>query len=254
MKQDSDSDQRPQLVDAFLSPTVGWSVAAAMVLLATFFLPHSHQADQQVSRPVWTALDLWRGRTDRPMLYLTALWPYGYGLATVATMVWLTWRRPSHPADFLLAIPLVGNVVLFTLWLLLLFGGSESSRMAMGIAAVGMPLGMCGGARVWWLYRRDQVASAAAWWHSLICVLAAFSLRWSWFPEVDRMAWGGWLAITAVLFMMIASWIWVPRARFDLLDRGSQPGRIRFTVSQILICVTLSAIALTYWQALEHWR
>jgi len=172
----------------------------------------------------------------------------------LAAMGCLAWRRPTNPADALLAIPLGGNLALLCLWFLLLFGGSESSRIAMGVAAAGMPLAMCGGARVWWLYRRSQVASAAAWWHSLICVLAAFSLRWCWFPEVDRMAWGGWMAIAAVLAMMVVSWIWGPRVHFDLVDRSSQPGRFRFTVAQILICATLSAIALTYWQALQHWQ
>lgn len=252
--QESQSQFRPSFLDAAFSPTVTASVASSLLLLVTFFLPHSWDTSGNVSRPVWTALDLLRGRTDHTILSIAALWPYTYATLLCAGWMHIARRRPVDPRRNLLALAVGSAIGLLGLWLLLLFGGSESSRVAIGAAAVVMPLAMASGPRVWWMYRSGYLGSAAAWCHSLICVLAAFSLRWCWIPDVDQMAWGGWTAIAATLLMMVGSWAWRPRARHDLVDRGTPADPIRFTVAQILLCITLSAIALAFWQALGSWR
>jgi hypothetical protein len=120
------------------------------------------------------------------------------------------------------------------------------------IAAVAAPTGTCIAARTWWLFRESKLLSAAAWAHGYLCVLGAFSLRWFWFPPVSELKWGGYLAISGLMLMMLASWIWPTRARHDLEDKRVVPNRFQLSLRQIVVAVAVCAIALTYWRNLAN--
>ena len=123
----------------------------------------------------------------------------------------------------------------------------------MAMAATVAPIGACVVARMVWLYRSDQMMGAATWGQSLLCVLAVFSLRWFWFPPVTRLLWGGTLSIAASILMMLASWTWVTRTGHDLFDRSIEPVPFQVSLRQIMLGITLTAIALTYWRAIATW-
>jgi hypothetical protein len=123
--------------------------------------------------------------------------------------------------------------------------------MAMIIAVIVLPPVTCVATRMVLLSRSGRIAAAAAWGHGLACVLAAFSLKWFWFPPVVRMLWGGCLSIGAALLMMMASWCWTYRARHDLSDRSSPPMRVQVSLVQVIGAITIIAIVLSYWRYLD---
>jgi hypothetical protein len=119
------------------------------------------------------------------------------------------------------------------------------------IAVIVLPPVTCVATRMVWLSRSGRIAAAAAWGHGFACVLAAFSLRWFWFPPVVRMLWGGFLSIGAALLMIMASCCWIYRARHDLSDRSSPPMPVQVSLNQVIWAITIIAIALSYWRYLD---
>jgi hypothetical protein len=245
---------RPSILSAAVSPTALSNLLASFSLLVCFFLPHSVGCNNQSHRPLTIAVSIATESSDpQAFLALAALWPYALALATLAVMAVLIVLRPPWFAKALLGLPIAASLGLTLLWTMYLFGGSESSRMAMGIAAVVAPIGTCVIARVFWLYRDGQTAAAAAWGQGLLCVLAVFSLRWFWFPPIIRMLWGGILSIASAILMMLASWSWVTRSRHDLWDRSVEPAPFQVSLRQLIVAISLTAVALTYWRTLGHW-
>jgi hypothetical protein len=56
------------------------------------------------------------------------------------------------------------------------------------------------------------------------------------------------LSMGSAVVMMLASWTWMTRARYDLFDRSHAPLPFQVSLRQMIIAVALTAIALTYWQ------
>ena len=216
-------------------------------MLAGLFVPHSVGCDDQSHRPISIAVETVANQEN--FLRLVFLWPYGFAFATLSCIGILVIWRPACFDKALLLLPITFAFGLSICWTLLLFSGAPDSRAAMTIAAITAPLGTAVGARMLWLYRAEKITAAASWGQGLLCVLAAFSLRWFWFPPVTRLLWGGVLSIAAAILMMFASWTWTTRARYDLIDRSTDPLPFQISLRQIIIGVTLTAIALTYWRA-----
>ena len=131
--------------------------------------------------------------------------------------------------------------------MLVLFRDTEDSRAAMLVAALVAPPGTLIALRMMWLLRNGNAAAAAAWGQGFLCVLAVFSLRWLWLVPIDRMLWGGWLSMISAGLMMVASWTWAKRARHDLHDRSNPPLPMQISLLQIVLAITVTAVALTYW-------
>jgi hypothetical protein len=171
---------------------------------------------------------------------LITIWPYGFALATMSTVLVLVWLRPAWWQRAMLGLPFVWAGILVALWAVLLFSDADNSRMAMLIAAlIAPPLVLCI-ARMLWLCREEKSLWAASWGYSFICVLAMFSQRWL-IPSTD---WGASLSIVALTLMMLASWTWGARARYDLFDRSQPPQRIQLSIRQIALGISLVAIVL----------
>jgi hypothetical protein len=225
------------------------NLLASLAMLVCFFLPHSLAGDGQSCRPVAIVAMALRGDAPGGMV-LIVVWPFAFAAATLLVTVLLVFLRPTWLMRALLGLPLATAVGLSILWVGLLFSGSAGSRRAMLIAAVVAPAGTFVAARMRWLCRAGSMAAAAAWGQSFLSVLAAFSLRWLWFPPLDRLRWGGMAAIAAAMLLMFASWTWTSRARYDLLDRSDPPLPLQVSLRQMVIAMALVAIALAYWQAL----
>ncbi len=243
--------KRPSRRAAAASPTALSNLAASGMLVAGFFLPHSIGCDNRLQHPITIARDVVSKSTEASdLLVLAILWPYAFAALTPLAIALLVLTRPSWIDLVLIGIPLSTTCALVILWTLLLFSEVAGSRLAMTIAVTAIPAGACVAARMLWLYRSGRVSGAAAWGQGLVCVLAAFSLRWFWFPPVSRLLWGGLISIASSLMMMLASWCWIHRARYDLCDRSSPPPPFQVSLQQILVGIALTAIALTYWRLL----
>jgi hypothetical protein len=57
------------------------------------------------------------------------------------------------------------------------------------------------------------------------------------------------LSNLVAIAMMLASWTWTTRARYDLYDRSADPLPFQVSLRQMIIAVTVIAVALTYWRA-----
>ena len=242
-----DVGDRPTFGQAARSPTALWNLAASFLLMACFFLPHSTGCDLQVHRPLSIATAFAADQDSGLMVYVI-FWPYAMATLTFVLFVALVMRRPRQIARPLLALPLIGVVAWMVVGAILLFSGRDGSRTMMIIGATTFPFGTFVAARMYWLCRRGEVLAAAQWGQGWWCVMAVFSLRWYWFPPVNRLAWGGVLAIVAALLMMFASWTWPLRARHDLSDREVQPEPFQVSILQLISAVSLTAVALTYWR------
>jgi hypothetical protein len=242
--------KKPSIQSAVSSPTALSNLLASFSLLVCFWFPHS-VGDDTSNRPFTLVPDLMS--EENAVLLLMVLWPYWFGCATLAVITTLALLRPTWFAKALLGLPIACGLGLALLWMVLLFSRAEESRSAMAMAALVAPIVACVVARMVWLYLAGQMIAAATWGQSLLCVLAIFSLRWFWFPPVTRLLWGGMLSITASILMMLASWIWVTRARHDLFDRSIDPVPFQVSLRQIILGITLTAIALTYWRVIATW-
>ena len=240
----------PSIQSAVSSPTALSNLLVSFSLLVCSLFPHS-VGDNTPNRPFSLMTDLLS--QENPVLLLMVLWPYWFGCATLAVMSTLAVLRPAWFAKALLGLPIACGSGLVLLWTVLLFSQAEESRRAMAMAALIAPIGACVVARMVWLYRAGQMIAAATWGQSLLCVLAIFSLRWFWIPPVTRLLWGGMLSITALILMMLASWTWVTRASYDLVDRSIDPVPFQVSLRQIILGITLTAIALTYWRVVATW-
>ncbi len=249
-REDGES-QRPSIKVAATSPTAFTNLIAALALLACFFLPHSVGCNDRTLSPLAVSVGI-IGESNKPteILMLAVLWPFALAAATLIVFAVLVVLRPPWYWRALFALPLGSAGILSVIWLMFLFVGTDASRVAMATAAIVWPTATCVGARMWWLYRRGDVMAAATWGHGMFCVLAAFSLRWFWFPPITRIVWGGYLAIASALCMMLASWTWTTRARYDLYDRSTAPAAFQISLRQIVIGIALTAVALTYWRVL----
>ena len=243
--------QRPTRRQAASSPTALTNLIAAFLLLSGFFLPHSVDCDDRSHRPIDIALSIAAETTDASgYLALTVFWPFLFAGLTIVIMLTLVLLRPSWTEYGLLALPIFTAAGLSVAWILLLFSARDGSRLAMIIAVIVLPPVACVATRMVWLSRSGHIAAAAAWGQGLVCVLAAFSLRWFWCPTVVRMLWGGLLSIAAAVLMMLASWCWIYRARYDLSDRSTAPMPMQVSLVQVLGGITITAIALSYWRYL----
>ena len=242
---------RPSKGGAVASPTALSNLIASSILLAGFFLPHSVDCDDQSHRPISIAKKVVT-ETSEPSEYLALamFWPFAFAGLTLVVIVVLVFARPRWVEHALIGIPISMTAALAFIWFLFLFSGTSGSRMAMAIAVTAVPAGTCVALRMIWLCRSGRVAAAAAWGQGFLCVLAAFSLRWFWFPPITRLLWGGVLSIGSTMLMMFASWYWITRARHDLYDRSLKPLPFQISLRQMIIAITLTAIALTYWSAL----
>lgn len=245
------TDRRPSRREAASSPTAVSNLFASALLLAGFFLPHSMDCDDRSHRPIEIARGVVAESGEAgDYLALVMLWPYAFGSLTFLVVTMLVVVRPSWFARALFAIPVVIGGLLAIVWLLLLFSGASGSRMAMVMAAAVLPVGACVLARMVWLYRSGNIVASACWGQAFLCLLAAFSLRWFWFPPITRLLWGGILSIAAMILMMAAAWICGNRAGYDLHDRSSRPPHSQLSLRQLMLAVTFVAIALTYWRVL----
>jgi hypothetical protein len=240
---------QPSCREAASSPTALSNLIASGLLLAGFFLPHSMACDNRTQHPISIAREVVSSSTvPSDFLALSIFWPFAFAGLTFWTVMLLVMIRPTWFDLVLIGIPVSTAFVLSILWFLLLFNGTQSSRMAMTIAATTTPAAACVAARMLWLCRSGQIAAAAAWGQGLLCVLAAFSLKWFWFPPVKSLLWGGFLSIGSALLMMLASWCWITRARYDLCDRSSRHLPFQVSLRQLLLGISVTAIALTYWR------
>ena len=242
--------RRPSIPSAATSPTALSNLLASLSLLICIFLPHSIDGDT-LYRPVTLLADFLS--EEHAVLRLIVLWPYWFAIATLAVTGTLVLLRPAWFAKALLGLPIACGLALTSSCMLLLFSQTQESRSAMAMVAIVVPIGACVVARMVWLYRSDQMLAAATWGQGLLCVLAVFSLRWFWFPPVSRLLWGGTLSIVASTLMMLASWTWVTRTGRDLCDRSIDPAPFQLSLRQIILGVTLTAIALTYWRVIATW-
>ena len=248
------ASSKPSFYAAAVSPTALSNLLASCSLLICFLLPHSVGCDDRSHRPVaLAAATVTQNAGASSLLALAAFWPYAFALATFAVMLGMVILRPAWFSTAMLALPVGTATGLTILWTFYLFGGRETSRMAMVIAATVVPVGTCVAARMLWLYREGRTTDAAAWGQGFFCVLAIFSLRWFWFPPVSRLLWGGLLSIASAILMMLASWTWGTRSCYDLFDRSVEPVPYQVSMRQLMIAIGLTAIALTYWRTLGHW-
>lgn len=240
---------RPTIAAAARSPTALSNLIASFIVLACFFLPHSTDCDKRTQRPVsLSSVVVADAPIGTKFFVSVVLWPYAFASGTIVLMMAAILTRTDRLERLFLSFPVAVAGILTLAWLVLLFAGRDGSRFAMMTAAVAAPTGTCVIARVWWLYRDGRLLSAAAWGQGYLSVLGAFSLRWFWFPPVSQLRWGGYLAIGGLLLMMVASWTWPLRAKHDLVDRRIVAQRFQISIFQIVLAVTLSAIALTYWR------
>lgn len=238
---------RPSVKSAALSPTALSNLIASLAMLATLFLPHSVGCNDNSVRPISVAA---AGITEPGAVgLLVFLWPYVLALVTLGWIVVLVVLRPRWFDKALLALPIAFSLPLIGCWAMMLFSARSDSRFAMVMAAIIAPIGACVGARMLYLYRSGQITAAASWGQGLLCVLAAFSLRWFWYPPIKHLLWGGVAAIGAAILMMVASWTWMTRSRHDLYDRSSEPLPFQMSLRQLILAVAVVAIALTYWRA-----
>ena len=243
--------QRPTKIEAVSSPTALTNLIASAILLAGFFLPHSADCDDRSHRPIAIAKAV-ISESNEPADYLglAMFWPFAFGGLTLIAFVMLVVVRPPWVDHVLIGLPILMTAALAFTWVLFLFSGTMGSRMAMAFAVTAVPAGACVAARMVWLCRMGQVSAAAAWGQGLLCLLAAFSMRWFWFPPIARLLWGGMMSIGSTMLMMFASWCWITRARYDLYDRSSKPRPFQVSLRQIILAISLTAIALTYWRIL----
>lgn len=244
---EGDQADRPTVKAAAASPTAVANLVACLAMLSTLFMPHSVGCNDQPLRPIQVA----NAAVADPgaVGILVFLWPYALALATLLLIVALALIRPPWFDKALLALPIAFSGLLIVAWTLMLFSFRADSRAAMIMAAIIAPIGACVAARMFWLARDGRITAAAGWGQGLLCVLAAFSLRWFWHPPIKQLLWGGVAAIAAAILMMLASWTWTTRARYDLYDRSVQPEPFQVSLRQIIIAVGIVAIALTYWRA-----
>ena len=243
---------RPATHAAVISPTASTNLISSMLVLAGLFLPHSVDCDHQPNRPISLVNRVVESSDEvSDYLALVILWPFAFAAVTMLMFIVLVIVRPSWYASVLLGVPLVTASALMLGWCLLLFSNADTSRYAMLLAVMILPSGGCVAARVLWLYREGKIVAAATWAQGMVCVLAAFSLRWFWFPPVTRLLWGGVFTIASCCLMMVSSWCWVTRARYDLFDRSSSHPPFQISLRQVAWAVSLVAIALTYWRILE---
>lgn len=244
--------RRPAKRSAVISPTASTNLISSALVLAGLFLPHSVDCDRQAIRPI-SIVNRVVERSDKASDYLALaiLWPFAFAAVTMLMFIVLVILRPSWYAHALLGVPLFTACALIFGWCLLLFSNADTSRYAMLLAVMILPAGGCVAARVLWLYRAGKIVAAATWAQGMVCVLAAFSLRWFWFPPVTRLLWGGILTIACCCLMMVSSWCWINRARHDLFDRSSAPPPFQISLRQVVWAITLVAIALTYWRLFE---
>jgi hypothetical protein len=240
------SDSRPSLTAAALSPTALANFIACLAMLSC--LPLTLSAGDGPSRD-WnhSAVAILVSATQQFSLALLYLWPFLFAFCTLLLTAVLVIIRPSWYDRALLALPILFALFLTTGWVLVLFSDTEDSRAAMMVAALVTPPASVIALRMMWLGCRGELAAAAVWGQGLLCVLAIFSLRWLWLLPIDRMLAGGWLAMISAGLMMVASWTWGKRAGYDLHDRSSRCLPLQITLRQIVIGMTLTAVALTYW-------
>jgi hypothetical protein len=244
---DDVKSNRPSLKSAAASPTALSNLVACLALLASLFLPHSVGCDGVSHRPISIASESLSGSNSLGLLVF--LWPYAFAFVTLLLITSLVLLRPQWFDTALLCLPIAFSMALVVCWTLLLFSGTSDSRFAMTMAALLAPIGACVALRMLWLYRAGDITAAATWGQGFLCVLAAFSLRWFWFPPIKSLLWGGTVAIGSAIAMMLASWTWTTRARYDLYDRSADPLPFQVSLRQIIIAVTVIAVALTYWRA-----
>lgn len=233
-----------------ITPTTLANLLASFLLLICVLYPHSI-GDETTTRPLNVMMELLS--EQNAILLLTVLWPYWFAGATLVVIITLAALRPVWYDKALLGLPTAFGLGLALLWTMLLFSRTDESRSAMLIAAIVAPVAACVIGRMVWLYRSGQVLAAASWGQRLLCVLSVFSLRWFWYPPVTRLLWGGILSIAASLAMMLATWTWVTRARHDLFDRSVAPMPIQVSLREIILGMTLVAIALAYWRVVAIW-
>jgi hypothetical protein len=238
---------RPSVKSAASSPTALSNLFASLAMLATLFMPHSVGCNDQSVRPI-SLVTAVVSETDAIGI-LIFLWPYLFAVVTLLLIATLVLLRPPWFDKALLILPIGFSSLLGVCWAMMLFSGRSDSRAAMLIAAIIAPIAACVAARMFWLYRAGEITAAASWGQSLLCVLAAFSLRWFWYPPIKLLLWGGFVAIGSAILMMLASWTWMTRARYDLYDRSSEPIPFQVSLRQIIVAVAVVAIALTYWRA-----
>ena len=243
--------ERPTKSEAISSPTALANLIASAILLAGFFLPHSTGCDDQSHRPISIARAvISESHEPGEYLALAMFWPFAFAGLTLVVFIVLVVIRPPWVEHVLIGLPITVTAGLAFTWVLFLFSGTTGSRMAMAFAVIAIPAGACVAARMIWLYRLGHVAAAAAWGQGLLCVLAAFSLFWFWFPPISRLLWGGVMSIGSTMLMMFASWCWITRARHDLYDRSSKPRPFQVSLLQMILAIALTAIVLTYWRVL----
>lgn len=244
---DQAAGNRPSLQAAASSPTALANLVACLAMLATLFMPHSVGVNDRTLRPI---LMVAAGVTEpNSAALLVFLWPYLFAMATLLLLTILVLLRPPWFDKALLALPIGFSCFLVVCWVLMLFSDIADSRIAMIMAALIAPIGACVAARMLSLSTAGEITAAATWAQGLLCVLAAFSLRWFWYPAVKQLHWGAVAAIFAAILMMLASWTWTTRARYDLVDRSVQPLPFQISIRQVIVAVGVVAIALTYWRA-----
>ncbi len=128
---DKVDSKKPSIQSAASSPTALSNLLAGFSLLVCLLLPHS-VGDQSQNRPATLAADLLS--EENTVLLLMVLWPYWFGIATLAVMTMLVVLRPAWFAKALLGLPIACALGLTLLWTVLLFSRAEESRSAMAMA------------------------------------------------------------------------------------------------------------------------
>ena len=227
------------------TPTALWQLIPSLTLLACFGLPHSVSIDGEVIRP----FELPQHTEGKMFVAATCLWPYVFALATLVLTITLAVLRPSRIETWLLVLPVTFSAMLTMAWVLVLFSDTDGSRLAMASGAMVTPLAMFVVLRMFWLYQSGQTAWAAVWGQGFLWVLAVFSLRWFWWPPVDKMLPAGWISIGAAAGMVLASWTW-PRARHDLVDNQCRSEVFQISIRQIAMAITAAAVGSAVWRYL----
>ena len=236
------------------SPTAICNLLASVIILTCFFIPHSIDFDNHSHRPIDILGAALSEKSPSEMLSIGLMfWPFAFAAGTFAVTIYLIFAKSANLAKSLLSLPVSAFSLLITAWLILLFNGRDESRAAMTIAAIVAPSGTCVAARIHWLVSESKFLQAATWGQGYLCVLSVFSLRWFWVPSISELRWGGYLAITGFLLMLVASWTWPTRAKHDLVDTHAIAKPFQMSILQIASAIMLSAFAITYWQLLANY-